>query len=177
MVNPARARPDVAAPGRPGGDRSPAARDLHLHSRGHAFPVPVDQRRPARRGRRDNAALAGRARSIRRPGAMARRSLRPAGMTALSCWAAGCQPGSGSLGGGVVLLGHARGDTPAVADLDALILRPRPDVRAALPAGRGPPGPAPRPPAHPAGVLDERRELPAERIGVLGAQVDLVVGA
>src|SRR5215470_12489954 len=95
---------------------------------------------------------------------------RPAG-------AAGYRRGSGSLGGGVVLLGHAGGDAPAVADRDALILRPGPDVRAALAAGRGPPGPAPRPPARLARALDEGRELPAERVGVLGAQVDLIVGA
>src|SRR5512140_3560239 len=84
--------------------------------------------------------------------------------------------GSGSLGG-VVLLGHARGDAPTIADRDALVLRPGPDVRAALTAGRGPPRPAPLPPAGPAGVLDERSDLAAERRGVLSAQVDLIVGA
>ena len=40
------------------------------------------------------------------------------------------QLGSRSLSGGLVLLGHARGDTPAVADRDPLVLRPRPDIRA-----------------------------------------------
>jgi hypothetical protein len=79
----------------------------------------------------------------------------------------GASPGSGSLGGGVVLLGHARGDTPAIADRDALILRPGPDVRAALPAGRGPPRPAPRPRPGPARVLDERRELACAEFGML----------
>jgi hypothetical protein len=43
-------------------------------------------------------------------------------------------PGSGSLGCGVVLLGHGGGDAPAVADRDALVFRPGPDVCAALPA-------------------------------------------
>src|SRR5689334_2037522 len=104
-----------------------------------------------------------------------------AGAGANGIWARPFRPprlrsGSGSLGG-VVLLGHARGDTPTIADRDALVLRPGPDVRAALTAGRGPPRPAPRPPPGPARVLDERRELPAERRGVLSAQVDLVVGA
>src|SRR6476660_3961262 len=86
------------------------------------------------------------------------------------------QPGSGSLSGGLVLLGHARGDTPAVADRDALVLRPGPDVRATLPACYGPPGPPPLPPARLAGVLDIGRQLPAERSGVLCAQLDLVLG-
>src|SRR5689334_20701951 len=92
------------------------------------------------------------------------------------CWATAYQPGSRSLGGGLVLLGHARGDAPAVADRDALVFCPGPDVRAALPAGCGASGSAPLSPASPAGVFDERRELPAEHIGVFGAQVDLVVG-
>src|SRR6185312_4285021 len=77
------------------------------------------------------------------------------------------KPGSRFLSGGLVLLGHACGDTPAIADRDALVLRPRPDVRAALPARRGPPGPAPLPPARLAGVLDKGRDLPAESSGVL----------
>jgi len=40
---------------------------------------------------------------------------------------------SGS-GGGLVLLNDARGDTPPLADRDALAFRPRPDVAAVLPA-------------------------------------------
>src|SRR5437764_14874803 len=63
--------------------------------------------------------------------------------------------GSGSLGGRVVLLSHARGDAATIADRDALVLRPGPDVRATLTAGHRPPPPAPLPPARPAGVLDE----------------------
>src|SRR5215831_9842525 len=59
--------------------------------------------------------------------------------------AAAYQPGSGSLSGGLVLLGHTRGDTSPVADRDALVLRPGPDVRTALTAGSGPPGSAPLP--------------------------------
>src|SRR6266496_6328965 len=39
------------------------------------------------------------------------------------------------------------------------------------------PGPAARSPSRLAGVFDERCDLPAERRGVLGAQVDLVLGA
>jgi hypothetical protein len=89
--------------------------------------------------------------------------------------AAGYQPGSGSLGGGVILLSHAGGDAPA--DRDALVFGPGPDIRSALAAGCGPPGPAALPPPGPAGVGDERRELRAERGGVAGAQVDLVAGA
>ena len=103
-----------------------------------------------------------------------------AGVSTLGVWpaeAAVYQPGSGSLGSRVVLLSHAREDAPAIADRDALVLRPGPDVRAALTARHGPPGAAPLPPARPAGVLDERRELPAERISVHCAQVYLVVGA
>jgi len=39
---------------------------------------------------------------------------------------------SGSSGRGVVLLHHAGRDAPAVADRDALLVGPRPDVAAAL---------------------------------------------
>src|SRR2546430_6320840 len=81
---------------------------------------------------------------------------------------------SAVLARGVVLLHHARGDTAPLTDLDALVFRPGPDVAAALPAGRGPPRAA-APPGL-AGVLDERRQLLAERAGVLGAQIDLVLG-
>src|SRR5712692_3048790 len=85
-------------------------------------------------------------------------------------------PGSTSLGGGLVLLDHAGGDPAAGADREAVVFGPRPDLAAALPAGRRPRRPARRPAARLAGVLDERRELLAEGTGVLGAQVDLVVG-
>ena len=41
---------------------------------------------------------------------------------------------SGSLGSGFVLLNDARGDAPALANRDALVFRPRPDIATALPA-------------------------------------------
>src|SRR5215471_21506564 len=82
-----------------------------------------------------------------------------------------------ALGCRLVLLHDAGGDAPAVADRDALALRPRPDAAAALPARRGTPGPAPRPPARLAGVPDEGRQLPAERRGVLAVQIYLVIRA
>src|SRR5438477_4651043 len=85
-----------------------------------------------------------------------------------------CQPGSGS-GGGFVLCNDAGGDPPPFADRNALVLRPRPDVRTALPAGCTAPRPAVRSPARLARVGDERCELPTERRGIAGAQVDLVL--
>lgn len=42
--------------------------------------------------------------------------------------------GSGSLGGGFVLVDDAGGHAPALADRDARLFRPCPDVAAALPA-------------------------------------------
>ena len=45
-----------------------------------------------------------------------------------------CQPASGPFGSGFVLRNDARGDAPAVADRDALVLRPRPDITAVLTA-------------------------------------------
>src|SRR2546430_2335530 len=45
-----------------------------------------------------------------------------------------CQLVSGSFGSGFVLRNDARGDAPAVADCDALVLRPRPDITAVLTA-------------------------------------------
>ena len=66
---------------------------------------------------------------------------------------------------------------PAGANRDALILGPRPDTAAALAACRGPRGSAVLFFAGSAGMLDEGRELAAERGGVLSAQIDLVVGA
>src|SRR5215468_214184 len=59
----------------------------------------------------------------------------------------------------------------------AVLLRPGPDTTGTLTASRGPPGPSRRCPPRPAGVLKVGRELLAERGGVLGAQVDLIVGA
>src|SRR5262249_61814484 len=50
-------------------------------------------------------------------------------------------------------------------------------LAAAPPAGRVAPGLAARSPPRLAGVGDERCQLPAERGGVGGAQVDLVAGA
>jgi hypothetical protein len=75
---------------------------------------------------------------------------------------------------GFVLGNDAGGDPPPFADRNALILCPRPDVRATLPAGCAAPGSAARSPSRPAAVGDERCELPAERRRVAGAQVDLV---
>jgi hypothetical protein len=79
-------------------------------------------------------------------------------------------------GPGLILLGHAGWDAATVADRDAVGLRPGADVCAVLPANRAPAGPAGQPPASLAGVLNERRELLAEAAGVLGAQIDLIIG-
>src|SRR5262252_6000478 len=68
---------------------------------------------------------------------------------------------SGSSGRGVVLRHHTGRDAPAAADRDALLLGPCPDVAAALPAGRR--ARATLPSARPAGMLDEGRQLLAER--------------
>ena len=84
---------------------------------------------------------------------------------------------SASFGSSLVLLNDAGGDAPTGADRDALVLRPRPDIAAALPAGCSPPRPAALSPARPAGVIDERCELAAERRGVLGAQIELILVA
>src|SRR5215472_2432332 len=78
---------------------------------------------------------------------------------------------------GLVLLEHAGRDPPAVADRDAVGLRPRPDVAAALAAGRGPRRPASQSPAGLAVMLDERPELLAEGAGVPAAQFDLILRA
>src|SRR6266496_1642758 len=92
---------------------------------------------------------------------------------------AGPWPGcvSASSGGGLVLLDDAGGDAPAVTERDALVFGPRADTAAALTACRGPPGPAALSLPGLAGVADEGRELPPERGGVLGAQIDLVLCA
>src|SRR5579859_970338 len=79
--------------------------------------------------------------------------------------------------GCVVLLGHAGGDAAALADRQAMLFRPGADITRALAAGCGPPGTARLRPPGAAGVLKVGRELLAERGGVLGVQVDLIVGA
>src|SRR5215475_13232638 len=83
----------------------------------------------------------------------------------------------GSLGGGLVLVQDTGGDAPPRADRDAGLLRPRPNIDAALPACRAAPGLPPRSPSRLAGTCDERCQPPAERGGVAGAQVNLVAGA
>src|SRR6266704_3643546 len=75
----------------------------------------------------------------------------------------------------VVLLCHAGRDAPALANRQAVLLCPGPDITAALTAG--PPGPARLGPPGLAAVLNVGRELLAERGGVLGVQVDLIAGA
>src|SRR5216684_1555447 len=85
--------------------------------------------------------------------------------------------GLAPVGRRVVLLCQAGRDAAALTDRQALLLRPGPDVTAALTARCGPPGPAGRCPPGLAGVLKVGCELLAERGGVLGVQVDLIVGA
>src|SRR5262249_52981349 len=77
----------------------------------------------------------------------------------------------------LVLLDNVGGDAAAAAERGALIFRPRPDGRAAAPAGGSPPRPVPLPAARPAGVSEVGGELAAESRGVAGVQIDLVVGA
>jgi len=91
-------------------------------------------------------------------------------------WIGRIQLGSRSSGGDFVLLNDAGGDAPAFADRDAVFFRPRPDVGAALTARCTTPRQAARSPPGLAGMVDEWCELPPERRGVLGAQVDLVLG-
>ena len=57
---------------------------------------------------------------------------------------------------GVVLLNDGCGDTPAVADRDAMVFGPGPDLAAAFTACCGAPGPVARSAASFAGVVDER---------------------
>jgi hypothetical protein len=78
---------------------------------------------------------------------------------------------------GVIPRHHIRRNAPPGTDRNALPGRPRPDRSTTLTARRRPPGPAPRPPPSPAGVLDERCQLPAERRSVLLVQVDLILRA
>src|SRR6266487_178393 len=111
------------------------------------------------------------------------------GETDCRCWPSGPEPirglfgrpwmslASGSFGGGFVLLNDAGGDAPAFADRDALVFRPRPDTTAALATGCGTPRPAALCPSSLAGMVDEGRELAAERRGVLPAQIDLILRA
>ena len=79
--------------------------------------------------------------------------------------------------GCVVLLDHGGRDAPALTDRHAVLFRPGPDITRALPVGGLPPRPARRCPPVPAGMLEVGRELLGERGGVLGIQVDLIVGA
>jgi hypothetical protein len=95
--------------------------------------------------------------------------------------------GPGQRGGGLrssrlavssfVLLRQAGGDPAAIADRDAVVARPGPDITAAL-TGRG----CTRRPAalttpRLTGLTDIRRDLLAERRRVLLAQIDLVLKA
>src|SRR5579859_2505697 len=80
-------------------------------------------------------------------------------------------------GGGVVLLCHAGRDTPALADRDALVLRPGPDITAALTACRRARRPAGWSPRGFAGMLHEGGDLLTERSSVLLVQVDLILCA
>src|SRR5215471_21098450 len=77
----------------------------------------------------------------------------------------------------VVLPYHPGRDPPALTDRQAALLRPRPDITRTLTVGRRVPLSAGLCPSSLAGVLNVGRELLVERGGVLGAQVDFVVGA
>jgi len=65
-----------------------------------------------------------------------------------------------------VLLHNAGRDALAAADRDALVVRPRPDIAAALTARRGT-----------GCVLSQGCQLLAERPGIVLVQIDLVRGA
>src|SRR5258706_12131932 len=67
--------------------------------------------------------------------------------------------GSTSFGRGLVLRHHARREPPALTDRDAAVLRPHPDIAAALTGGGRPGRPAGQSPPGPACVLAERRQL------------------
>jgi hypothetical protein len=79
--------------------------------------------------------------------------------------------------GGFVLLNNARRDAAALADRDALVFRPRPDVAAALTARCGTRRPAALSASGLSGMFDVGRDLPAEPAGILLAEVDLVFRA
>src|SRR5215468_6021221 len=79
--------------------------------------------------------------------------------------------------GGVVLLGNVGGNAPAVAERDALVFGPGPDVAAAPSVCGGSRRPAALCSPAFAGVFDIGGESGSERGGVLSAQVDLVFGA
>ena len=72
---------------------------------------------------------------------------------------------------------HADRDAPALTDRQAMHLRPCPDITRALTIRRSPPRPPRRCPPGPAGVFNKRRQFLAERGGVLGVQVDLIIDA
>src|SRR6266487_2026026 len=78
--------------------------------------------------------------------------------------------------GGSVLGRNACRDAPPLANRDALVLRPRPDVAAALAASRGTRRSARLRSRH-AGMVEEGRHLRAEPRGVLVAQVNFVLRA
>ena len=61
----------------------------------------------------------------------------------------------------------ARVPLAALTDRQAVLFRPGPDATQALAARRSPPGPAGLGTPGPAGVLEERRELLAERAAFL----------
>src|SRR5438876_11754003 len=69
------------------------------------------------------------------------------------------------------------GIAAALADRDALVFRPRPDVAAAFPARCGTRRPAALSASGLAGMFDVGRDLPAERAGVLLTEIDFVFGA
>jgi hypothetical protein len=99
-------------------------------------------------------------------------AVRYAADRAMTCPRAGHLRGVSALAAcGLVLLHHAGRDAAALADRQAMLLRPGTDITRALPAGRSPPGPAPWCPPGFAGVPDIGREQLAECGGVLGAQV------
>ena len=77
----------------------------------------------------------------------------------------------------VVLFHHAGRDAPALANCQAVLFRPGPDVTRALTVSRGPPGATRLRPSGSAGMRKVGLELLAERGGVLGVQVNLIVRA
>jgi len=85
--------------------------------------------------------------------------------------------GSRSDRDGFVLLDNVRRDAPALADRDALVFRPRPDIATALMARSSTHRAGALSPSRLAGMVNVGRDLPAEPAGILLAEVDLVVGA